>query len=562
MRRKGIALFIVTALVTAILSTAIAFAAESKGVTWVLDTEAKKLTVDIQAGVLTPKSKADLVIMKPGKALADASSTDAVFFADYVFSDSYGRANYVVDMQTAALGIYAVYLIPSDGGKTIADTITYLQGSFESDFLDKINGDEGADAESMKTLMTGEDALTFLKNQLGTVPEEDTLLYGYMVSQRPYSALYEIQDAHTTGSLLALVSEGSAVQRQELLANYGVGYLGIDQNAAMYDMYRNSTRREAICGNIPKGLATPDAVAKALYDATILTTVQMSSWNEMPSVFESAESYLTDIDYDKLNENITKVSKATAGKTYETISDFESAIRAAYATTTNPDTGGGSGSFGGSSGSVGSAGSSFVGGNGIEVGEPVYEYESESVLFTDWEEIPSYAKSYLTRLYTDHVFVGDPDGRFRPNDAILRQEICKILIAGLKPEAEGAEITFTDVSEDAWYAEYVRKATAAGYIKGKPDLSFGVDETLTREDLAVILARILNTEDIEAASEKAYSDAGDISDYAVDAVNFVTAKEIMEGYDGVFDPKGQVTRAQAAKVMGKLLYEIQGGDAE
>ena len=556
MRRKGMTLFIVVVLIMTVLPVGIVFADESTGVLFVLDTDAKKLTVDVNAGVLDPRSKADLVIMKPGKTLADATSTDALFLTDYVFSDSFGRANYVVDMQNAPLGIYAVYLIPSDGGKTVADTVTYLQGSFEGDFLDKINGEEGDDADAMKALMNSEDALTFLKNQLGTVPKDDTILYEYMVIGRPYSVLHEIQDAYTTGSLLALISEGNAAQRQELLANYGVGYLGIDQNTAIYDMYRNSTRREAICGNIPKGLATPDTVVKALYDSAILTTVQMSSWNEMPSLFESSKSYLTNIDYDKLNENLTKVSKATAGREYKTVADFEAAIYTAYSEAVKPDNnnGGVNGSFSGSGGVFGGGSGSLGNGGGIEVGEPVFDYEQETTPFTDWDEIPVYAKSYLMRLYEDKVFVGDPDGKFRPNDAILRQEICKILVEGLKPETESTEIAFCDVSEDAWYAVFVKKAAAAGYIKGKPDLSFGVDETLTREDFAVILERILNDGTIEAAVETVYSDAENISDYAVEAVKFVTAIGIMEGYDNAFDPKGQVTRAQAAKVMGKLLY--------
>ena len=93
-------------------------------------------------------------------------------------------------------------------------------------------------------------------------------------------------------------------------------------------------------------------------------------------------------------------------------------------------------------------------------------------------------------------------------------------------------------------------------------MSFGAGESLTREDLAVILERILKNTDTEAVSDTVYTDAENISDYAIDAVNFVTAMGIMEGYDGAFDPKGQVTRAQAAKVMGKLLYEIQRGERE
>ena len=545
-------LFIAAALITSALSAGTAFADEGTGVTCAMDTEAKTLTIDIEAGALTPGTKADLVIMRPGKELVDSSSSDAVYFADYILSDGFGRANYVVDMQTAALGIYAIYLIPSDGGKTVTDTVTYLQGDFEREFLSKINGEACADKDAMRGLIEGEDAQTFLKNQLGTLPEDDTILYEYMVSKRPYVALYEVQDAHTAGNLLALFSESNSAKRQDLLTNYGVGYLGIDKNPDMYNMYKNSSRRETICENIPSELKTPEALTTALYESTILTTVKLSNWNEMPAVFEAAKTYLTDVDYDKLNDNLNAVSKFVAGETYESVDDFEKAIRESYLS--DEDTG----SSKGSSGSRG--GSGFV--SGVEVGSIVDEYEHENLLFNDWYEIPYYAKSYLERLHSDRVFEGDPDGKFRPNDATLRQEICKILVVGLKPEAQVEDIDFTDVPDDAWYFEVVKKAAGAGYVNGRPDMSFGAGESLTREDLAVILERILKNTDTEAVSDTVYTDAENISDYAIDAVNFVTAMGIMEGYDGAFDPKGQVTRAQAAKVMGKLLYEIQRGERE
>lgn len=560
MRMKAITAALVAVLLVTMLPMGV-FTAENADVTCVLDAENKTLTVDIAAGVLVPNSKADLVIMNPSKTLADVKESNSIFFADHLQSDKYGRVQqYVVDMADASLGIYAVYIIPSDGGASIAKTVTYLQGSFESSFLERINGTEGATADAMKVLMNGEDAKTFMKNQVNGTLTDDTILYEYMVSMRSYEALHQIQTAYNVGCVLALFSEGNGTKRQSVLADYGVMYLAIDQNAEMYTMYQNSTRKETICESVSANLKTPEMIRKGLYDATVLTTVRLSSWNEMQAVFEEAKSYLSGIDYDKVQKNLTKVSKATAGKDYATIADFETAICNAYsedAGSSGDDShlGGHTGSFGG----FGGGGS--VGGGGIEVGDTTEKYEPENQLFVDWDSIPSYAKSYLESLYENGIFVGDPDGNFRPDDAILRQEICKILVEGFQVEPANGEIAFADVSNEAWYAEYIKTAFAAGYIKGKSEILFGVNETLTREDFAVILERMLH-DGTKVEETMVYHDTDLIADYAKDAVNFVTSKGIMQGYDGAFDPKGSVTRAQAAKVMGKLLYENLEGDAE
>lgn len=559
MRMKVMTAALVAVLLVTMLPMGV-FTAENADVTCSLDAENKTLTVDIAEGVLVPKSNADLVIMNPSKTLADVTESNSIFFADHLQSDKYGRIQqYVVDMEDASLGIYTVYIIPSDGGATIVKTVTYLQGSFESTFLERINGTEGETASAMKTLMNGEEAKTFMKNQVDGTLTDDTILYEYMVSVRPYKALHQIQTAYNVGRVLALFSEGNGTKRQSVLENYGVMYLAIDQNFEIYTMYQNSTRKETICESVSANLKTPEMLRKGLYDATVLTTVRLSSWNEMQAVFEDAKSYLTGIDYDKVQKNLTKVSKATAGKDYETITDFETAICNAY----SEDAGASEDEshLGGHTGSFGGFGGGAVSGGGIEVGDTTEKYETENQLFVDWDSIPSYAKSYLESLYENGIFVGDPDRNFRPDDAILRQEICKILVEGFQVEPANGEIAFADVSNEAWYAEYIKTAFAAGYIKGKSEILFGVNETLTREDFAVILERMLH-DGTKVEETTVYHDADRIADYAKDAVNFVTNKGIMQGYDGAFDPKGSVTRAQAAKVMGKLLYENLEGDAE
>ena len=52
-------------------------------------------------------------------------------------------------------------------------------------------------------------------------------------------------------------------------------------------------------------------------------------------------------------------------------------------------------------------------------------------------------------------------------------------------------LPFNDVAEGAWYAEAVRWAASEGVVEGVSDTEFAPDDTVTREQLAAILARFM-----------------------------------------------------------------------
>ena len=84
---------------------------------------------------------------------------------------------------------------------------------------------------------------------------------------------------------------------------------------------------------------------------------------------------------------------------------------------------------------------------------------------------------------------------------------------------------------------------------------FGGNQSISREDMAVILARMANNAGIDInIAESTFSDANEISDYARKAVAALNGAGIINGVgDGKFDPKGITTRAQAAVVFDRFL---------
>ena len=116
-----------------------------------------------------------------------------------------------------------------------------------------------------------------------------------------------------------------------------------------------------------------------------------------------------------------------------------------------------------------------------------------------------------------------------------------------------AGTTFADVPEGAWYAPYVETLTSEGIITGIGDNVFGVGKNISRQDLCVILYRAIKNEDA-VDLELSFDDATKIADYAKEAVAYFSSYDIVNGFsDNTFRPEAVCTRAQAAKIICKIL---------
>ena len=114
---------------------------------------------------------------------------------------------------------------------------------------------------------------------------------------------------------------------------------------------------------------------------------------------------------------------------------------------------------------------------------------------------------------------------------------------------------YADVSSDDPDAPFIRWASDAGLMIGTGG-QFSSDATLTREQLATVLARYLTLQgEAEAPAlslAEVYSDADAISGWAADGVARCTALGLLQGSGGAFHPKGTLTRAQLAAILQRL----------
>ncbi len=188
---------------------------------------------------------------------------------------------------------------------------------------------------------------------------------------------------------------------------------------------------------------------------------------------------------------------------------------------------------------------------------------------------------------------GYPDGTFQPDEEVTRAEFVTFMnrafdIAETEtPRSPG----FKDVHKEDWHHDNVAAAVQEGLLTGYPDGTFRPERSITREEAAAIIDRLLepeytgengNDSDNESNSgsnsdsnsdsnsgsgnESAnpaendallldrFTDAEDISQWAEKSVSAVDAAGIMSGYpDGTFRPGYPITRAETVSSLDRAM---------
>ena len=154
------------------------------------------------------------------------------------------------------------------------------------------------------------------------------------------------------------------------------------------------------------------------------------------------------------------------------------------------------------------------------------------------------------------IMTGNPYGEFLPNFPMTRGMFVTCLgrLAGMDPADWSGATGFRDVAEDHYAAPYVRWAGETGLMQGTSEDTFSPNETITRQEMAAVLARFIRSLDVEGEpfDLSVYRDQESISSWATDGVALCSSLGILQGSDGQFRPKDPTTRAMAAAVLARL----------
>ncbi|MDQ0166367.1 S-layer homology domain-containing protein [Bacillus horti] len=217
---------------------------------------------------------------------------------------------------------------------------------------------------------------------------------------------------------------------------------------------------------------------------------------------------------------------------------------------------------------------------------PVHEFGYYVVMYMDrsYDDIIGHpwARDFLDTLFSKGIMKPKESTRFVTNESISRGEFASLLVKAFEIplDYEGTG-TFVDVirsnpsNNDGLYAyKYIETAARVGIVRGNLQGFFQPNSNITREDAAVMIARAANLKletNVDRARqnlEKTFTDTHNFGDYTIPAVLAVNRAGYIEGKPNMmqpdqrratyyFDPKMNLTRAEAAAIMMRVMHKAR-----
>ncbi|MBQ6902352.1 MAG: S-layer homology domain-containing protein, partial [Oscillospiraceae bacterium] len=195
-------------------------------------------------------------------------------------------------------------------------------------------------------------------------------------------------------------------------------------------------------------------------------------------------------------------------------------------------------------------------GDDTPVGEGVPALPSKG--FTDLAS-HAWAADAINSLADEGIIKGTSETTFSPSANITRADFAILLVRAFDLKSDNAE-NFADVEESDYFASELATARNCGIVGGIGDNKYAPRNTITRQDMMVIVYRALSStlvgEGLRAlplTDEVSYPDFDTVAEYAKDAVAFLISAGLVNGKNGRIAPTDYTTRAEVAVLIKRIL---------
>jgi hypothetical protein len=132
------------------------------------------------------------------------------------------------------------------------------------------------------------------------------------------------------------------------------------------------------------------------------------------------------------------------------------------------------------------------------------------------------------------IMSGYPDGTFRPDSSLTREQFVVMLVKALNLPPATRPLSFSDLPARDPSAPDVASAAQAGLLVTPSPTTFGPNDTLTRQEMATLMARGFR---LTGGVTIDFTDGNQIAPWALDNVRAIVGAGYMSGYaDGTFKP--------------------------
>ncbi|SDG35050.1 Glycosidase [Fontibacillus panacisegetis] len=174
-----------------------------------------------------------------------------------------------------------------------------------------------------------------------------------------------------------------------------------------------------------------------------------------------------------------------------------------------------------------------------------------------------WSKDYIELLAAKHIASGVDSERFNPKGNVTRAEFAAFLGRALGLDQSAQAPSLSDIQDGAYYAGYVAALNKLGIITGYNDGTFRPNQTVTREQITVMLMRAYahvsgsSLGQISGSEQASFNDLNTASGYAVDSIKAAKALGIINGLgENKFQPTATSTREQVAAMIILFLEKL------
>lgn len=506
-----------------------------------------------------------LVVLNPGYDLGDytendyESQTDAIQYFDMVYPVN-GKYSFDVPMYDSTDGIGGGnyrFVVTVGDERTYNDLYPFYFNNVKLSVIDTINL-----ADEITTAMVedayqkyGLNIIDLYKNgnKSGIVTSLTTLKNN--MSNHQFER--DVNKFDLTLRHAALLSAYNS-SSESLLVNDGVllyaDLLGVEEELFWedyMDCIKESGKEKLHQNLIGKSYSNIEEISSYLRELVAyygLTSNKVNGFGHMDTFFSNYEDVYTEYGF-KLNK-LTSKNKNTV---YSKLSDVNTSDLSQLASKFNKFVGEKENDGGGSSGS-----SSSGGGTSFYPSAEGNLYITPEIGFDDIASV-EWANTAIMTLVEKDVIKGKANRVFAPNDYVTRAEFLKMLLLALEITGSGSETEFSDVAGH-WGKDYVSIAYQNGIAMGITENLFEPDGIITREMGAVFASRALKNRGVSPEKDSViFADDTQISDYAKESVYSLKLAGIISGIgNNEFNPKGTMTRAEAAKMIYEVMIYSEG----
>lgn len=187
--------------------------------------------------------------------------------------------------------------------------------------------------------------------------------------------------------------------------------------------------------------------------------------------------------------------------------------------------------------------------------------DTEELLPVTLNDIPNTAAGTAIRsLVSRGILAGMGNDKFQGELPITRAMVSAVLMRISVDKNINTQTKFTDVKAGDWFNEAVMWAAGNGLFVGYPDGSFKPNKLVSRQELALILQKFLALHGINMDEVKTwtYNDLDKIPAWSKDAVVAMAKIALVNGQtDTMYNPESEFTREELAVMLYNIIRWVE-----